>query len=99
MDGARSMTAAIVLGGFAVAAQQRRDFGAGWLGVIGREGDVPGRAACLEQGLYGGGPVRAGIAGGLLSAADGGPHDRGAVPAGVACLDVGRSEEHTSELQ
>src|SRR5580704_3604029 len=69
--------------------QQGGDLGAGRVVVVGREGDVGGVGARLEQGLDGAGPVGVGVEGGLFAAADGRPHQRVAVPVFVARLDVG----------
>src|SRR5258707_8154034 len=76
-----------------VAAQQLRDLRAGRFRVVGRQGDVLGGGAGLDEGADGGGPVGGGVVDLGEAAADLGRDQRGAVPGGVACLDAGAAVE------
>src|SRR5258708_38932672 len=70
-----------------VAAQELRDLRAGRFRVVGRQGDVRGGGAGLDEGADGGGPVGGGGVGVGGAAADLGPDQRGGGPGGGAWPD------------
>jgi hypothetical protein len=80
-----------VLAANSVAAEQFGDLAAGRFEVVGREGDLRRGRTGLDQGADGRDPVWAGVVPGPFPAADLGPVQGGAVPAGVARFDVGRA--------
>src|SRR5713226_9315225 len=76
-----------------VAAQELRDLRAGRFRVVGRQGDVRGGGAGLDEGADGGGPVGGRVVDVGEAAADLGPVQWGAVPGGVARLYGGAAVE------
>src|SRR5258708_36585414 len=65
-----------------VAAQELRDLRAGRFRVVGRQGDVRGGGAGLDEGADGGGPVGGGVVDLGGAAADRGPVHAGGFPGG-----------------